>query len=252
MAASLTHLVVGERILNPYYSDSAQEVQGAFLAGCALVDVHAFSNIDRRRTHFVGTVEEDGENAYLQSCANFLRGLDTLLQRPWNELPATERGFVAGYLCHLAVDECWKKLGWQLFQRFGIRSWADFVVPGDVSLTAFDFMSQKQFLDPQALDAILEPIVIPDVFTHVPVALFVRQWDIVREYVLERGTPEAHVRMLYRAGKPEAEIQEARQRYQANWEKGIDVVQDIGGAEPFIQNGIERTLQVLPQLLERE
>jgi hypothetical protein len=251
VAASITHLVVGERVLNQYYSDSPPEVQGAFLAGCALVDVHAFNDIDRRYTHFTGTVEEDGEKAYLQSCANFLHSLDTLLRSPWNELQPSERSFASGYLCHLAVDECWKKLGSQLFQKFDISSWADFPVPGDVSLTTFDFMCKDQLLDPHALDAKLEHITIPDVFVHVPVTIFTRQWNIIQEYVSARGTSEAHFLMLERAGRSKQEIEETRQRYQTYWERGIELVQSIGGVDPFLQDGIKRSMQVIPQLLVR-
>jgi hypothetical protein len=248
MAASITHLVVGESILKYCYSCSPMEVQGAFLAGCALVDVHAFSDIDRRSTHFVGTVEEDGEDVCQKSCTNFLKELNALLQRPWKELLPEERGFISGYLCHLAVDECWKMLGWKLFQKLGINSWADFVIPGDVSLTTFDFMSREQLMDPPGLDAILEHLVVPDVFLHIPVGVFIRQWNIIREYVKAGGTPEAHFQMLKLAGRSDGEIQETRQRYSTHWANGIQLVQTIGGVKPFLNDGIEHTMQVLPQL----
>jgi len=251
MPASVTHLVAGERILNRHFAESPQDVQGAFLAGCTLVDVHAFSEIERRHTHFVGTVQEDGEDAYLLSCANFLRGLDGLLMRPWSDLSPVERAFAVGYLCHLAVDECWKELGWQLFQKLGINSWANFPVPGDVSLTTFDFMSAEHLLDSPAVDAALGHVVIPDVFSHVPVALFIRQWSVIREYVLARATPDAHARMLELAGKSDTEVEESRQRHEAYWESSIELTQSIGGVGPFLQDGIDRSLQVLPQLLDR-
>lgn len=249
MAASITHLAVGERILNVYYSDAPWEVHSAFLAGCALVDVHGFNSIDRRYTHFVGRVEEDGEHAYLHSCTTFLHTLDSLLRLPQSRLRPEEHSFAAGYLCHLAVDECWKKLGSQLFQRFGIRSWADFPVPADVSVTTYDFMSSKLFLDPRALHAQLEQLVIPDVFLHVPVTLFVRQWNIIREYVFAGGTPEAYLQMLALAGLPAGEIEETRRRYDAHWESSMEFGRRIGGAEPFLEEGVERSMQVLPQLL---
>jgi len=199
----------------------------------------------------VGTVEEDGENAYLQSCANFLQNLDSLLRLPWKMLQPEEHSFVVGYLCHLAVDECWKKLGLELFQKLGIHSWADFPMPGDVSLTTYDFLGSKQLLDPCVLDTILEDVVIPDVFLHMPMTIFVRQWDVIRDYVFAGGTPEAHFHMLELAGRSKSEIEETQQRYQAYWERSIEFVENIGGVEPFLQNGFERSIQVLPQLLAR-
>jgi hypothetical protein len=248
LAASITHLVVGECILYRNFSDAELEVQAAFLAGCAVVDIHAFSDVQRQQTHFVGTGEENGEDACSQSCVNFFRGLGSLLQHPAGELQPGERGFVAGYLCHLAVDECWKKLGWRLFQKFGISSWDEFVVPGDVSLTTFDFLSARQILDPQVFDALLGQVVISDVFTHVPAVMFNRQWEIIREYVMARGTPEAHFQMLRRAGRSDEEIHETRQRYQTYWESSIQLVHSIGGVEPFLQAGLERSMEVLAQL----
>lgn len=48
MAASVTHIVVGEKILKQTYPGASVEVQGAFLAGCILVDGHVFNPLDRR------------------------------------------------------------------------------------------------------------------------------------------------------------------------------------------------------------
>jgi hypothetical protein len=49
MAPLITHLVVGERVFAQLRQfDSA--AYGPFLLGCILVDVHGFSNIDRRVT----------------------------------------------------------------------------------------------------------------------------------------------------------------------------------------------------------
>ena len=249
MAASITHLVVGETVWKQVYSDLPAEVQGAFLAGCMLVDVHAFNNIDRRRTHFAGQLEEEGENAFRQSCSSFLSEVDALLRRPWNSLTPSEKFFVAGYLCHLAADECWRKLGWELFKKLGIATWVNSPVPGDVILTTFDFISRGQWIDPPELDSVLENISIPDVFTHIPIEIFRKQWVICRDYVAGGGTPDAHFKMLERAGRSSAEIEAARRRYEKYWEKGIMFVNEIGGVEPFIQDAVERTMQVLPRLM---
>ena len=248
MPASINHLVVGEIVWKKLYSDWPAEIQGAFLAGCLLVDVHGFNDIDRRCTHFVGRVEEDGEIAFQQSCTNFLHEVDNLMKHPWSRLTPIEKFFVAGYLCHLAVDECWKKLGWQLFQRFGITSWDDFPVAADVNVITFDFLSRGQWIDPPELGAVLENIIIPDVFTHVPVEVFRKQWYVSRDYVAAGGTPEAYFGMLERAGRSSSELAETRQRYEKNWDMGIDFIYEIGGVIPFIKDAVERTRQVLPQL----
>ena len=68
MAASITHLVVGETVWKQVYSDLPAEVQGAFLAGCMLVDVHAFNNIDRRRTHFASPLPRDLGRGTFRRC----------------------------------------------------------------------------------------------------------------------------------------------------------------------------------------
>ncbi|HPH98460.1 MAG TPA: hypothetical protein PKW33_20665 [Anaerolineaceae bacterium] len=213
-----------------------------------LVDVHAFNPIDRRVTHFVGRVEEDGESAYLQSCVYFLNHLDMLLCAPWKELKPSGRSFAAGYLCHLAVDECWKKQGALLFKKLGIQSWTDFPVPGDVGLTAFDFLSKDELMDAIALDTLLAQITIPDVFTHVPGKMFVRQWEIIRNYVFMRGNPEAHFQMLELAGWSKQDIAFTRQKYHIFWEKSLTFMEQFVGVEPFLKEGIERSQQVMPRL----
>jgi hypothetical protein len=251
MPDSITHLVAGEHVLLQNYANLPVEMQGAFLAGCMLVDVHGFNAIDRRQTHFVGRVEEDGEAAFRQSCSNFLGKMDRLLRRPWEILEPVERSFTGGYLCHLAVDECWKKLGWELFQKFGITSWDDFVVPADVSVTAFDFLSRALWIDPPQLERMLENIIVPDIFTHVPYELFRKQWCIIRGYVTAGGTAEAYIKMLERAGRSSDETEAIRQRYDTYWENGIGFVHEIGGVEPFLAGAVERTMEVLPQLMER-
>jgi len=216
-----------------------------------LIDIHAFNEIDRRLTHFVGRVEEAGESAYQDSCNNFLNKLGSLLNSPWKSLNPIEKSFVDGYLCHLAVDECWKKLGMQLFQKLGINSWSDFIVPGDVGLTTFDFICNSQLINKSEIDLILRDIIIPDTFKHIPYKVFAKQWEIIREYVISGGTPESHFMMLERAGKAIKEIQKTRKRYDLYWNKGIEFINEIGGVEPFIQDAIDRAMQVMPQIMER-
>jgi len=66
MASLITHLVVGERVFAQLRQFGEKEY-GAFLLGCVLVDVHGFSDVDRRVTHFVGRLEDDGVDACVKS-----------------------------------------------------------------------------------------------------------------------------------------------------------------------------------------
>lgn len=110
----------GERIFERLLSDWLAPMDyGVFLRGCVLPDVNSFSDIDRRKTHFVGRLEQDGTSAFCKSCENFIKQFDNLLVRPWSDLDAAQRAFVLGYLCHLAADEPWKEWVWRLLQSRG-------------------------------------------------------------------------------------------------------------------------------------
>ena len=237
MAASVTHLVVGERVFaqGARALGIAPDSYGAFLAGCILVDVHAFHPIDRRRTHFVGRVDEDGANAYTRSCSNFLACLPTLLERPWGALAPGERAFVAGYLCHLAADECFKQDGERLLRELGIASWDEFPVPWDVSLTAFDYVSRGYLLDPKGTYAALRQLPVPGVFTHVPAEMFQHQWYVIEGYVLPGDVFETNTAMLVRAGFAPAKIEASRLRHAATrdaslalYERGMELARRCG------------------------
>ena len=196
MAPLVTHLVVGERVFAQL--ERSSDEYGSLLLGCVLVDVHGFSDVDRRRTHFVGRLEEDGTDAFNKSCANFLDQLDDLLLRPWSELTNTEQAYVAGYLCHLAADEDWKRFGWSILHAMGIASLADIPVPGDVIMTAFDVLSSKMYVDLPAVVSALKDVSIPNVLTHVPHESLRAMWDISKEHVLNGDTPESYFEMLKR------------------------------------------------------
>ncbi len=249
MVASVTHLVIGEQVLRGIdFFPAKPEIDCAFLAGCILVDIHAFQPVDRRITHFVGRIEEDGEEAFQKSCSVFLSRLDTLLKAPWDKLSQPKRAFVSGYLCHLAVDECWKKLGWQLFQTLGISDWRDFPVPGDVSLTAFDFLAGKGSLDFETACRRLEVIQPIDVFTHIPAELFIRQWEIIQFYVLSGARPEEQVRMLKLAGKPEDEIRASERRHIETFNKAIEWYKKYSLVKPFIHESVQHSSKMLTRL----
>ncbi len=251
MAASITHLVVGERVF-PQIShlDSSAAVYGAFLAGCTIVDVHAFHAIDRRETHFVGRLDTDGEDAYRKSCSNFLKELGSILKNDWSAMTKAERAFVMGYLCHLAVDECWKELGWQWFQKLNITSYKDFPVHPDVMLTAFDCLSRDQLLDAPTVFAALATVQIPDVFGHVPHEMLCRQWDILQGYLQSQATPKAYVGMLQYAHRFREEDQAILDRRFAVWDQAIQLIESVGGAIPFLQGAVTHSLEIISDLAQ--
>jgi hypothetical protein len=246
MAASITHLIVGERVFGQASGfDLSLATYGSFLAGCTIVDVHAFHDIDRRLTHFVGRMDTDGEDAYRKSCTNFLQELDTILKSRWNTLSQTRQAFVAGYLCHLAVDECWKELGWRWYQKLNITSWKDFPVHPDVMLTAFDFLSRKQLMDQAMTFAALETVRIPDVFCHVPYEIFCHQWNVIQPYLKSDGTFESYVSMLKSANQMSEKIQTEIERRFRLWENAIELIQDAGGELPFIQGAAAHSVEMI-------
>jgi len=249
VAASITHLVVGEHAFKHITCfNPTLAVYGSFLMGCMVVDVHALHDIDRRQTHFAGRFEKDGEYIYRKSCSTFLSQLGTLLQRSWSGMAQTEQAFVAGYLCHLAADECWQELRSHLFQKQEITSWTDLTVPPDVTLTAFDFLSHRLLIDADTVFAALQEASVPDVFRHVPCETFRHQWDLTRDYVLRGGTPEAYLKMQEGAGKPEDRIQELTRQHAVYWEEALNLVCSIGGVLPYIQRATARTVEVIPEL----
>jgi hypothetical protein len=247
MAPLVTHLVIGERVFAATQRFDDAEY-GPFLLGCVLVDVHGFSAIDRRVTHFVGRLDEDGTDAFSKSCVNFLGRLDRLLLRPWDELTNAERAFVAGYLCHLAADEDWKQFGWDILQALELSSLADLPIPGDVFLTAFDVLSSELTIDPAAVASALSCARIPDVLTHVPYAYLQGMWDIAKAHVMAGGTPASYFEMLKRQGKPNVEIEAVIHQHTVYWEAAVAAVLEFGGVEPRVRASVQRSLDVIPRL----
>lgn len=247
MAPLVTHLVVGERVFaqSPQFNSTDS---GSFLLGCVLVDVNSFSGMDRRRTHFAGRLEEDGADAFNKSCTNFLSQLDDLLLRPWRELTRAEQAFVAGYLCHLAADEDWKQFEWNVLQTLKIPSLADFPVPGEVFLTVFDVLSSEIYIDFSSVASALNDVSIPDVLTHIPHKAFQAMWSIAKEHVTTGDTPESYFEMLKRLGQTDAELREVIRQHDVYWEDAVALIHDLGGVEPRIRAGVERSLEVIPHL----
>ncbi len=242
-----THLVVAERVF-PHLSQFDASEYSAFLAGNLVVDVNSFTSVSRRTTHFVGRVDEDGDAAFTESCANFLKQRERLLLRPWADLTPEKRAFVTGYLCHLAADESWKALGVKLQRLLGLDSLQDMPVPGDVSLTAFSVLSHALFGDFVAVTAALHTAPLPNVFTHVTYADFLRMWDIVRLPLLKGDSPESFFEMMERSGKNIAELQSIREQHTFHWDAAVALIEQVGGVEAFVSEAVERALDILPAL----
>jgi hypothetical protein len=247
MAPLVTHLVVGERVFARLRQfDSA--AYGPFLLGCVLVDVNGFSDIDRRTTHFVGRLHEDGADAFRKSCTNFLTQLNALLVRPWRGLMQEERAFVAGYLCHLAVDEVWKQSGYEIMQKLGISSLAELPVPGGILLSAFSALTRKLYGDFSAITSALEDTSIPLVLTHVSHDDFRAMWEIAGEWMMNGCPYELRVEMHRRMGKSEALIEAARREREAHWDAAVAFAWESGEVERTIDRGVQHSLEVLPRL----
>jgi len=241
-----THLVVAERVF-PHLKEFSAAEYGAFLTGNLVVDVNGFTSVARRTTHFVGRLDEDGEAAFTESCANFLDQRERLLLRPWGNLTLEERAFVAGYLCHLAADEPWKALGARLQQELGLASLQDMAVPPAVVLTASSVLSHALFADFAAVTAALNTAP-PDVFTHVAHADFLRMWDIVRLPLSKGDSPESFFGMLARSGREVAELQKVREQHARYWDAAVALIEQVGGVAAFVAEAVAHALEILPAL----
>lgn len=257
MAPFITHLVIGERVFAQWPRfDPA--VYGEFLLGCALVDVHAFCNIERRVTHFAERLKENGPFAFNKSCTNFLSRLDGLLVRPWNELTHAEQAFVAGYLCHLAADEDWKQFDWYLLHTLGIYWWIDpsplvgvklMPAPTNVVLTAFEVLSSKLYVDFSTVVLALDDVSIPNVLTHIPHRAFETTWDIAKAHALDGSTLESYLDMLKRLGKNSTEIRAARLEHERYWQTAVETIHNyLGGVQQRIQAMVQQSLERMPLL----
>jgi hypothetical protein len=250
MAPLVTHLVVGERVFAQLQQFDST-AYGPFLLGCVLVDVNGFIGIDRRVTHFVGRLHEDGRDAFGKSCDNFLEQLDTLLIRPWRELQQHERAFVAGYLCHLAVDEVSKQSGYEMLQKLGISSLADLPVPGGILLSAFAALTSELHGDFSAIALALENVSIPHVLVHVLLDDFRAMWEVSGERIMNGCPHELRIEMLRRMGKTNAQIEAARHEHETHWDAAVAFAQESGEVERIVDDGVRRSLEVLPRLRAR-
>ena len=250
MAGEITHLVVGEHVFAELQRFGTN-AYGPFLLGCVLPDVQTIGGIDRRETHFVGRLDENGEDSFTRSCTNFLDQLDTLLVRPWSELVERERAFVAGYLCHLAADEIWKRMTQDVMLVLGIVTLTDLPVPGEVVITAFDVLSHEMYTDVTAVAASLAGAAVPDVLTHVPHRAFQTMWNVVKPHAMDGKAAESYFEMLERVGKSTEQVEAARREHAVYWSDAVDLIDGKEGVGQYIQDAARRPLEVLPRLLAR-
>jgi hypothetical protein len=257
MASLITHLVIGERAYPQVEQlQASPSSYGTFLLGCVLPDVNAFSEIDRRETHFVGRFEQDGLIAFTQSCTRFLARRDALLQRPWDELLGEERAFVAGYLAHLAADEAWKAFGWRSLRKLGVDSRAQsraelraqLGVPMGVITTAGSVLSAEMYLDHLAVISALQGARIPDVFCHIPHGAFVKMWNALQPYALDGRTYESYLALLARRGRSEAEVLTARREHEQHWEDAVALLHSVGGVKQAVLSCVDRAVRFMSRL----
>lgn len=251
MAPLVTHLVVGERVFAQLQQFDSK-AYGPFLLGCLLVDVNGFSDIDRRTTHFAGRLHEDGADAFRKSCTSFLAQLDALLVRPWRELVREEQAFVAGYLCHLAVDEVSKQSGYEMMQKLGISSLAELPVPGGILLSAFGALTRELYGDFSTIISVLENTSIPHVLTHVSHGDFRTMWEIAGKWMMNGCPYELRIEMHRRMGKAEAQIEASRREREAYWDAAVTFARESGEVERTIDHGAQHSLEVLPRLWMRQ
>ena len=251
MAPLTTHLVIGERVFArlPELGDADY---GTFLLGCVLVDASGFTDIDRRTTHFAEHRAVGGPYAVDRSCANFLEQLDELLVRRWDELSSAERAFVAGYLCHLAADEEWKRVTLGSLRSMGILAPKDLPIPAGTIMTAFDVLSSEMYVDFSSVASALRDASVPNVFTHVPRDAFQAMWDVARGRLIDRSSTESHLAMLRRLRVTDTEIEAERRELQTYWEDALKFIHKyLGGIHSRVLAMVQRSLQTMPRLWER-
>jgi hypothetical protein len=253
MAPITTHLVIGERVYPKFVETFGPLDYGSFLLGNVLVDVHGFSNINRRTTHFADRQNKGSSLAFDRSCQNFIAQLDRILLTPWCEPSNTEQSFVIGYFCHLAADENWKQFDWDVLTSQGVFLWTDLKVSGDILLTVFDVLSNKFYIDHPSVSQALRNTAVPKVFSHVSHHTFENIWNIIRIHVETNSTLESFLEIQRRLGKDRDEIEEMREAYEADWQPAENIIEQYFGGIPFrVESMIRQSLETVTHTYANE
>lgn len=254
MAPLNMHVVVGEQVFSQtQLLSSHPTMYGPFLLGCILVDIHGFRPFSRAHTHFSERLVTDGPLAIEKSCDNFLEQLPSLVARPFPHLTDIDQAFLAGYACHLAVDEEWKLHDWYLIHERGINVWRELEIPGSVLLTAFSALSQEIFYDFPSVAAVLHTVTVPDTLTHIPYTELVAMWHLVREHILdEKSGVESFLRMRQAQGVPPDTLAIIRREHEQYWSKAVEAVYTyLGHPQERLPSMTRRAIDVMPRLFQR-
>jgi hypothetical protein len=258
MTVHTVHLAVGERVWEQIV-DSQQTgtelavgggAYGAFLLGCVLADTSLLGEVTYRQTHFTAGMYGTGEESFDRSCENLLAQLKEVLRVPWPALASAERAFVAGYLCHLAADETWKRFCWRVMDRLGISRWDGLPVPFGVLMTAYHVRGAALWIDRKGIADALATAEIPAAMRHVPHVSFVRAWAAFKAHSLDGRTAESYLDMLGRMGQSEKEIAAARAEHERYWEEALAFVEREEAIAVLAEEAVARSLEVIPRLWE--
>jgi hypothetical protein len=247
MAPLVTHLVVGQRVFFRLerFEPSAY---GAFLLGCLLADAEHSGDPGRRTAHFVDGLTGNGNGKSGRSSVDFVREMDSLLVRPWHALAHDEQAFVAGYVCHLATDEEWKRYGWDMLEALGIRSAEELPVAGGVVMTAFDVLSSQLVSDEPPLAPTLGNATIPDVMARIPHAALRATWVAVKAHVLNGRTSRSYFDMLRHLGRSDEEVAVEERAHDLRWRDAVALVEGFGGVTPPVKAAVRRSMETVPRL----
>jgi hypothetical protein len=257
MAPLNMHVVVGEQVFPKIPFLAAHSgLYGPFLLGCIVVDINGFCPFPQpptySRTHFVERRDAIGPLSCAKSCENFLAQLPSLVVRPLPLLTNVESAFLAGYLCHLAVDEEWKHHDWHLIHERGINVWKELLVPGSVLLTAFATVSQDAFQDLPAVRAALRHVTIPDILTHISHTELVAMWDLVKELILGTNIAESFFQVRQAQGISIDDAATLRKDHAQYWDEAMAAIEEyLGHPKTRLPRMTRRAVEVIPQLFQQ-
>ena len=244
----VTHRVVGELVLARLDRLSPAHL-GPFLLGNVLVDLHLVERAERVDTHFCEHLARDGPLAFDKSAANMLANLGSLLVRPWAELSEAEHAFVAGYLCHLAADEEFRRFSLEEMDRLGHLWSQNLPFSPSVVMTVYNVQGHALSPDPQAMAASLASVRVPDVFTHVDHDALLFMWEIARPHAIDGGSIESFLEFMDRAGIPPEAVARQKRQHAEHWDEAVAFTREFfGSVEVRVEAMVAHAMDVLPRL----